>query len=110
MIHGPDITPDGINPQRKSYSDVVLVERLIDAIDKINPNIPGEIREESVKKVLRSESPQLIINNRSFHKMLVDGIDIEYRRKDGGIAGGKVWLFDFRAWRLLPAFSAEEMA
>ncbi|MCZ7359778.1 MAG: hypothetical protein O8C55_06855 [Candidatus Methanoperedens sp.] len=31
ILHGPDIAPDGINPQRKSYSD--LVERLRDAID-----------------------------------------------------------------------------
>src|SRR3990170_8052100 len=96
ILHGPDIAPDGINPQRKSYSDVVLIKRLRDAVDRINPNIPEEEREEVVKKVLRSESPLLIINNQSFHKKLVEGVDIEYRKKDGSIANDKVWLFDFK--------------
>ncbi|NJD78880.1 MAG: hypothetical protein FIB08_17605 [Candidatus Methanoperedens sp.] len=96
ILHGPDIAPDGTNPQKQSYSDVFLAERLIEAIDKINPNIPKEAREEAIKKVLRSESQQIVINNQSFHKMLVDGIDVEYRRKDGSIVGDKVWLFDFK--------------
>ncbi len=97
VINGADIAPDSTNPERKSYSDIILVQRLRDAIDKINPDIPGEAREEAIKKVLRTESPRLIVNNQNFHKMLVNGIDIEYRRKDGSIAGDKVWLFDFEA-------------
>ncbi len=96
ILHGLDIAPDGINPQRKSYSDVVLVERLRDAVDRINPNIPEEPREEAIKKVLRTQSPQLIINNQNFHKKLVEGVDIEYRKKDGKVANDKVWLFDFK--------------
>ena len=93
--HGPDITPDGTSPERNAYSDVILVERLRDAIDRFNPDIPAEAREEALKKVLRTESPDLITNNHNFHKMVVDGIDIEYRRDDGSIAWGKVWLLDF---------------
>ncbi|HHT9126683.1 MAG TPA: type I restriction endonuclease subunit R [Candidatus Brocadiia bacterium] len=95
VCYGPDITPDGTNPERWSYSDVVLVERLRDAIDRFNPSIPEEAREEAFKKALRAESPSLVINNQTFHKMLVDGVDIEYRREDGAIRGDKVWLFDF---------------
>ena len=45
--------------------------------------------------VTRTETPSLIENNRRFHKLLVDGVDIEYRRPDGSIAGDKVWLIDF---------------
>ena len=96
ILHGLDIAPDGINPQRKSYSEVVLVERLRVAVDRINPKTPEEAREEAIKKVLRTESQQLIINNQNFHKKLVEGVDIEYRRKDGSIANEKVWLFDFK--------------
>ncbi len=81
ILNGLDIAPDGINAERRSYSDAVLVERLRDAIDRINPNIPEEAREEAIKKVLRTESPQLIINNQNFHKKLVEGIDIKYRKK-----------------------------
>jgi type I restriction enzyme R subunit len=96
-LYGPDIapSPEGTKPERKTYSDVVLVERLTRAIDKINPTIPKEAKEEAIKKVLRTESPKLIVNNQSFDRMLVNGIDVEYRRKDGRIAGDKVWLFDF---------------
>lgn len=99
ILYGPDIAPDGISPERKSYSDVVLVERLRDAVDRINPDIPGEAREEAIKKILRTESLQLIINNQNFHKKLVEGLDIEYRRKDGSIANDKVWFFDFKNLR-----------
>ena len=94
-LHGPDITPDGRTPERNAYSDVILVERLRDAIDRFNPDIPAEARGEALKKVLRTESPDLTINNHNFHKMVVDCVDIEYRRDDGSIAWGKVWLLDF---------------
>ncbi len=55
-IWGPDIAFDGARPERKSYSDVVLIDRLKDAVAKLNPSIPSEAREEAIKKVLRSES------------------------------------------------------
>ena len=93
-VFGPDIAPDGERPERASYGQVVLLDRLRSAIDKFNPNIPAEAKEEAIKQVLRSESPDLIINNRRFHKMLVNGIDVEYR-KEGRIVGDKVWLIDF---------------
>lgn len=95
IVYGPDIACDGIKPKRKSYSDIVLIERLINAIDKFNPKIPQEVKEQAIKKILRQESPKLIVNNQNFHKMLVDGIDVEYRRKEGTIIGDKIWLFDF---------------
>jgi type I restriction enzyme R subunit len=95
VVYGPGIAPDGPNPERKTYADVVLLDRLADAVDKLNPNIPKAAREEAIKRVLRVESPKLIVNNQAFHRMLVDGVDVEYRRKDGSIAGDKVWLFDF---------------
>ena len=94
-IYGPDIAPDGLNPERKNYSEVVLVERLRAAIDTFNPDIPEEAKEEALKKILGAESPKLVENNHAFHQMLVDGVDIEYR-KEGRIVGDMVWLFDFK--------------
>jgi len=95
VICGPDIAPDGIKPERQSYADVVLIDRLREAIDRFNPQIPAEAKDEALKRILRAESPDLVINNHCFHKMLVDGIDVEYR-KDGRIVGDKIWLFDFK--------------
>ena len=37
IVNGPDIACDGLKPERKSYSDVVLVDRLCKAIEKSDP-------------------------------------------------------------------------
>ena len=95
ILHGPHISPESATPERRSYEDVILVERLRNAIAEINKDIPEKAQEEAVTKVLRRESPELITSNQRFHTMLTDGVDIEYRRKDGSIAGDKVWLVDF---------------
>jgi len=94
-LFGPDIAYDGSKPERATYSDVVLVDRLRSALFSINKKIPTDAIEEALKKVLRPDSPSLIVNNRQFHKMLADGVDVEYRNDDGRIVGDKVWLVDF---------------
>src|ERR1019366_70654 len=92
-VHAPDIAPDGMFKERESYADVVLVNRLRSAVYKINPHIPDDAKEEAIKKVLRVHSPHLLPNNEHFHKMLTDGVDVEYRKDR--IVGDKVWLVDF---------------
>jgi type I restriction enzyme R subunit len=94
ILHGPDISPDGENPERSSYETVVLVERLKEAIDKFNPTIPAEAKEQAIKQILRTESPELVTNNKNFHNYLVNGVDVEYRH-EGRIKGDTVRLFDF---------------
>ncbi|MGB2727665.1 MAG: type I restriction endonuclease subunit R [Halobacteriota archaeon] len=94
ILHGPDISPDGENPERSSYENVVLVERLKEAIDKFNPTIPAEAKEQAVKQILRTESPKLVTNNKNFHNYLVNGVDIAYRH-ECRIKGDIVRLFDF---------------
>ena len=94
ILHGPDISPDGENPERSSYETVVLVERLKEAIDKFNPTIPDEAKEQAIKQILRTESPKLVTNNKNSHNYLVNGVDVEYRH-EGRIKGDIVSLFDF---------------
>ena len=77
-LPGLDISPDGTTPEREIYSDVILTQRLRNAITKLNPNIPPTAREEALKKVLRSESSDLLSNNHRFHQLLTNGIDVEY--------------------------------
>src|SRR5262249_46848598 len=77
------------------FSDVVLAGRLRDAIERLNPTIPSDAREEALRKVLRHDAPSLVANNRAFHQMLRDGVPVEYRRNDGSIAGDHVRLIDF---------------
>ena len=92
-INGVEISPEGLYQERE-YNEVVLKNRLQEAIAKINPTIPYEAREEALKKVLRSDSPELFQNNYQFHQYLTDGVEVEYR-KESRIAGDKVWLVDY---------------
>ena len=95
VLHAPDIAPDTPNAERSTYSEVILERRLRDAVARLNPNIPTEAHEEAVRKVLHPDSPALVQNNRAFHLMLVDGIEVEYRQPDGTVRGERVRLVDF---------------
>ena len=92
-VNGADISPEG-TAQEREYDEVVLKHRLRHAIAKLNASIPSEAQEEALKKVLRTESPNLFQNNYTFHKYLTEGVDVEYRKGDR-IVGDKVWLMDF---------------
>ncbi|MEY3277491.1 MAG: hypothetical protein RL153_2759, partial [Verrucomicrobiota bacterium] len=81
--------------ERASYGEVVLVGRLREALRRLNPTLPEEAREEALRKVLRIATPSLVQTNRAFHRMLRDGVDVEYARPDGSTKHDKAWLVDF---------------
>jgi type I restriction enzyme R subunit len=89
------ISPDGSAPEREAYSDVLLIGRLLAAIDRLNPHIPSEACHDAFKKVIAAETPSLIEENRRLHKAIVEGIDVEFYTEDGTIRGDKVHLIDF---------------
>jgi len=72
------LTPALSQKERESYGEVVLVRRLREAIRRLNPAIPEEAREEALRKVLRVGTPSLTQTNRAFHRMLRDGIPVEF--------------------------------
>jgi len=94
--HGPDIAFDGVKPERDpsaNYTDVVLIGRLRESLERINPEIPCEAIDEAIRKITRPESPSLIENNQAFHRMLTDGVDVSWMA-DGGERHDKVWLLN----------------
>ncbi|MBI4996674.1 MAG: type I restriction endonuclease subunit R [Rhodocyclales bacterium] len=93
--HGPEIAPGEPAAERGSFGEVVLVGRLRAAIRRLNPAIPEEAREEALRKVLHLAMGSLAQTNRAFHRMLRDGVDVEYPRPDGSIKGDKARLVDF---------------
>lgn len=96
IAYGPDIAFDGLQAEREeaaNYSDVVLLGRLRGALEQINSGLPEEAIDEAIRKVTRTESPALIENNRAFHKMLTDGVDVSWMGNDGE-QHDKVWLVD----------------
>ncbi|MCG8572690.1 MAG: type I restriction endonuclease, partial [Spirochaetes bacterium] len=93
-IHGPDIAPDSENPERQSFEEVILKDRLISAINRINPEIPPAARMDAVKQIERIGSPDLMSNNETFHRLLTEGINITHQ-KEGQTRGDYVQLIDF---------------
>ena len=94
-IYAPDIAHDGEKPERASYEEVLLTERLQNAIRRINPKVPADSQEEAFKEIQRINSPELLANNESFHRMMTEGINVSYQ-KDGHDRGDLVWLIDFK--------------
>ena len=94
-IYAPDIAHDGEKPERASYEEVLLTERLQNAIRRINPKVPADSQEEAFKEIQRINSPELLTNNESFHRMLTEGFNVSYQ-KDGHDRGDLVWLIDFK--------------
>jgi len=90
-----EIGPDGTAPEREAYGDVLLLPRLQAAIDRFNPHIPQEARQDALKQVVAAGSPSLVEENRRLHKLLVEGVQVEFYAEDGGIRGDTVWLVDF---------------
>ena len=95
VLHGPDIAPDTPDAERSTYKEVFLKRRLQDAVARLNPKIPTEAQQEAIRKVLNPDAHTLVQNNRAFHLMLVEGIEVEYRQLDGTIRGERVRLIDF---------------
>ena len=89
------IAPGEPAAERDSFGDVFLVARLRDAVIRLNPTIPMEAQEEALRKVLHHDVPSFIGKNRQLHRMLRDGVEVEYKRPDGSIAGDRVRLIDF---------------
>ena len=93
VLYGPDLL-EGAHPER-SFTEVILKVRLRAAIDRINPRIPEEAREEAFKKALRTQALTVIDNNEAFHHLLTEGVDVKFSVGEGKSRTDKVWLVDF---------------
>lgn len=76
--YGPDIAAEGDAPERADYRDVVLRKRLADAVARINPHLPRSAVEEVVHIASTPEHPSLVQNNRAFHRLLLEGVKVEF--------------------------------
>jgi len=93
-LYGPDIAIDGDSPERSNYRQVLLLERLRTAVNRLNPAIPAAAREDAVKQVIDLGTPSQLSANRRFHQLLVTGVPVEYQ-KDGETRGDFVRLIDW---------------
>ena len=97
ILHGPEIAVGMPAAERTDpgFRDVILKGRLRDALARHNPELPSDAVDDAFRKVTLADAPSLIERNRVIHRMLVDGVVVEYRRADGSIAGAPARLIDF---------------
>ncbi len=93
--YGPEIEPEGVRPERREFSEVILEGRVRDALARLNPKIPSDALDEAYRKLQRMDSPSLIATNQVFHRLLVEGIDVEYPLPGGGTKHDTARLNDF---------------
>ncbi|MCO5119616.1 MAG: type I restriction endonuclease subunit R [Burkholderiaceae bacterium] len=89
------IGPDGKQPEREAYDEVVLKARLTAAVARLNPALPPEAQADAIRRLTQSELPNLLEENRRIHRLLTEGADVEYYAEDGTLTAGNVRLIDF---------------
>jgi len=95
VAHGPDIAPDTPGAERRNFGEVILADRLRRALARLNPQLPAEALDDAFRKLTRTDAPSLLLRNRALHRMLVDGVAVEYRTPDGTIRGAQARVLDF---------------
>ena len=113
FLSGPEIAPGEVQEERSSFGDVILVERLRTAVEGLNPNLSEDALDDAIKQVLRTDSPSLVACNRRFHKLLTDGVPVEYRNEEGEIKGTQARLIDWEKtenndWLVVNQFTVVE--
>ena len=93
--YGPDTAPETAGAERDNYEQVVLERRLRSALASLNPDLPAEALESAFRKLTRPEGSTLAGRNRAFHRMLVWGVEVEYRTAEGPIRGAQARVVDF---------------
>ena len=110
---GAEIAPGEPGAERDDYGQVVFEQRLRDALVRLNPMLPAEAVEDAIRKLTRPEGADLIVRNRALHRLLVDGVTVEYREAGGSIRGAQARVIDFEEpadndWLAVNQFSVVE--
>ncbi len=95
VAHGPEIAPEMLAGERRDYGEVVLAQRLRDALARLNPALPAEALEDAFRKFTRPEGADQIQRNRNLHRLLVNGVAVEYRTAESEVRGAQARVIDF---------------
>ena len=113
IVGGAEIAPGEPGAERESYTQVILERRLRDALARLNPALPSDALDEAFRKLIRVDGADLIQRNRALHRLLVDGVTVEYRDGEGAIRGAQARVIDFdqpeaNDWLAVNQFSVTE--
>ncbi len=93
VVSGGDLAP-GPHELRTSYNDVLLLSTVRRALSLLNPGLPADALDDAFRKLTRPQGTTLESRNRDFHRMIVDGITVEYRDDSGVIRGAQARVID----------------
>ena len=91
---GPDISLGGDYEERKDYREVILSQRVKDALFKINRDLPREALDDAYRQLITFNSPMLEENNRYFHQLMTEGIEVSFN-EGGHIRTKRAYIIDF---------------
>lgn len=94
-IHGKEVSPNSEFPERESFREVILKERVKNALFTINKGLPQEAIEQAYRQIISFNSPSLEENNKYFHNLMVNGIDVSFKEGDS-IRTKKAYIIDFK--------------
>lgn len=94
IAFGPDLI-EGAHAERESFQEVILKERLMDALLSMNPRVPKTAIEDAIRQILIPTQVSLVENNRMFHLMIMNGVNVTYHDQNGNLKHTQVKLFDF---------------
>ena len=94
-VNGIEIAPDSAGAERDDFEVVILEGRLRDALERLNPEVGYDALDDAFRKLMDPQGTSLEVKNGSFHRMLVEGVNVEYRDGDGRIRGAQVRVIDF---------------
>ncbi len=111
--NGADIAPGLAAAERADYGQVVLERRLRDALARLNTDLPPDALEDAFRKLTRPEGSDPVARNRNIHRLVVDGVNVEYRSANGDIRGAQARVLDFNrveanTWLAVNQFSVTE--
>ena len=113
IAYGPDIAPDTPGAERDDFTQVVLEERLRDALCNLNPGLPASALETGLRTLINPDGPTLETRNRTFHHALTRGVTVPVRRDDGTMSGEPAAVVDFENpdnndWLAVNQFTVKE--
>ena len=94
-VDGREVAPGGNADEREDYSEAYLTRRLRTAIEQLNPNLPAAAQESAYRALTQPEGSTLEHRNRAFHRLLVEGVGVEYQQANGEIRGAQAQVVDF---------------
>ena len=89
---GPELTDSG---ERSDHRAVVLEGRLRGALAALNPGLPDDAVDDAYRQVAHPHGATVEARNRSLHRMLTDGVHVEFRAASGDPRGALVRVIDF---------------